>query len=211
MGRVAEEDALLERVAVPPRERQPVGKAARSRRVVAADVGDDAEEVEGARRRGRGRRVGGPPRERASRAPPRDSRITGRVNKALQVSEILSPFLPWARECIDERLNGILVNWYDPDLGHYIGRHRDSTRGVLHGSPIVTVSFGGERDSSTPASLVEGRMLDFKAEDSAAFVMPWQTNTTYTHEVPPMKGVSSRRISVTLRICLNLTALRPSI
>ena len=61
------------------------------------------------------------------------------------MSPILEPFLTWAKEAIDGRLNGVLVNWYDGSLGHYIGRHRDSRVNMVSGAPIVTISFGEER------------------------------------------------------------------
>ena len=50
------------------------------------------------------------------------------ANRALPVPSSLKPFLEWSQNDLDSRLNGILLNWYDGALGHYIGRHRDSSR-----------------------------------------------------------------------------------
>lgn len=55
-----------------------------------------------------------------------DYRYTGRTNAALPVPTDLVPFLGWARRAVNDRLNGLLLNWYDGDLGHYTGPHRDS-------------------------------------------------------------------------------------
>jgi len=74
-----------------------------------------------------------------------DYHYTGRVNSALPTPSLLSLFLAWAKEAIDDRLNGILVNWYDLSLGHYIGKHRDSRANMFAGSPIVTISLGTGR------------------------------------------------------------------
>ena len=48
-------------------------------------------------------------------------------------------------DTVDDRLNGLLLNWYDGRLGHYIGKHRDSRVNMIHGAPIVTISLGEER------------------------------------------------------------------
>lgn len=127
-----------------------------------------------------------------------DYRYTGRVNRALPVPPRLTPLLEWARGLVDERLNGILVNWYDGSLGHYIGRHRDSAAGMIKGVPIVTVSFGEERVFRLRPYRGEGRR-DFPARDGRVFVMPYETNLAWTHEVPRARKSTGRRISVTLR------------
>jgi len=123
---------------------------------------------------------------------------TGRVNRALPVPPILRPLLTWARGRIDERLNSLLVNWYDGSLGHYIGRHRDSTKEMIDGVPIVTVSLGEERVFRLRPYRGEGRR-DFPARDGSVFVMPYEMNRAWTHEVPHARKALGERISVTLR------------
>ena len=59
--------------------------------------------------------------------------------------EELLPVLEWSRSEIHDGLNGVLLNWYDGTLGHYIGKHRDSTTNMVSGTPIVTVSLGEAR------------------------------------------------------------------
>src|SRR4051812_11899242 len=41
-----------------------------------------------------------------------DYRFSGQVSKALPIPELLAPLLVWAKNEIDERLNGVLLNWY---------------------------------------------------------------------------------------------------
>lgn len=122
----------------------------------------------------------------------------GRVNSALPVPELLVPVFHWATENIDARLNGILLNWYDGKLGHYIGRHRDSTVDLVPNSPIVTVSLGDTRHFRLRRMGQPG-FRDFVAEDRAVFVMPSDTNRNWTHEVPASTKHQGRRISITLR------------
>ncbi|MFK7934561.1 MAG: alpha-ketoglutarate-dependent dioxygenase AlkB [Saprospiraceae bacterium] len=127
-----------------------------------------------------------------------DYAYTGRVNKALPVPEILYPLLQWAQTEIDERLNGILLDWYDGDLKHYIGKHRDSTTNMVDSAPIVTISLGNERTFRLRPYQAEGK-FDFNAPDGQVFVMPYITNQAFTHEVPHFGKNKGRRISVTIR------------
>lgn len=127
----------------------------------------------------------------------RDYRYTGQVNKADPVPPILEPLLRWGQS-ISESLNGVLVNWYDGALGHYIGKHRDSRSGLVPGTPIVTISFGEERTFRLRPHKGDGK-IDFAATNGAVFIMPWMTNLAWTHEVPNSSRNRSRRISITLR------------
>src|SRR5690242_2852393 len=56
-----------------------------------------------------------------------DYHYTGNTNPGLPVTPIMTPFLAWAQRTLEPSLNGLLFNWYDGALGHYIGPHRDST------------------------------------------------------------------------------------
>jgi alkylated DNA repair dioxygenase AlkB len=132
----------------------------------------------------------------------RDYQYAGRVNRGLPIPVSIEPLLGWGQSNIDGRLNGILVNWYDGALGHYIGKHRDSASNMVPGTPIVTISFGEERvfrlrnwSPKKPAN----QPIDFPTGNGSVFVMPWETNLAFTHEVPHSRKKSGRRISMTLR------------
>lgn len=129
----------------------------------------------------------------------RDYRYTGRTNAALPVSDELAPYSRWARDLIDGRLNGILVNWYDGGLGHYIGKHRDSRVDLIEGAPIVTISLGDERVFRLRRWKAVGPPVDFAATHGAVFIMPFATNLAWTHEVQRSARHTGRRISITLR------------
>jgi len=130
-----------------------------------------------------------------------DYHYTGRTNAALPVAADLEPFRDWARRVIDDRLNGLLLNWYDGELGHYIGPHHDSVKDMVRGAPIVTVSFGEERVFRLTHP---GWKLtrDFPAEAGTVFVMPYDTNRVWKHAVPKFARYRGRRISLTLRAFL---------
>ncbi len=112
-----------------------------------------------------------------------DYHYTGRTNKALPVPPLLEPLIRWPQEIIDGRLHGMLLNWYDGTLNHYIGKHRDSTKDMVQGAPIVTVSLGEEHIFRLRPWKGSGKR-DIAASRGTVFVMPFDTNLHWTHEVP---------------------------
>ena len=67
-----------------------------------------------------------------------------------------------------------------------------------NGAPIVTVSLGQDRVFRLRPWKGKG-FRDFDAENGTVFVMPYNTNQAWTHEVPKAKRFQGRRISVTFR------------
>jgi alkylated DNA repair dioxygenase AlkB len=129
-----------------------------------------------------------------------DYRFSQIVNAGLPIPPLLKPCLDWACGAIDRRLNGLLLNWYDGALGHYIGAHRDSTDSMIDGAPIVTISYGGTRSFRLRPWKKRGAgFKDFAAPHGTVFILPYDTNLTWTHEVPRTKAQTDRRISITMR------------
>jgi alkylated DNA repair dioxygenase AlkB len=127
-----------------------------------------------------------------------DYHYTGRTNLALPIPPILEPLHAWARCAVDARLCGLLLNWYDGQLGHYIGPHHDSTKSMVRGASIVTVSLGEERIfrlTRPPRKVAR----DFLAQNGTVFIMPFNTNLVWKHAVPKLARYRGRRISITLR------------
>ena len=128
----------------------------------------------------------------------RNYRFSGITSPAVTVPDILAPYLQWVREMVDERLNGLLLNWYQADRGHYIGSHHDDARDLLPGSPIVTISIGDARVFRLRVPNKKGS-IDHEATHGTVFVMPWDTNRAVKHEVPRSAAAQGRRISITAR------------
>ena len=128
-------------------------------------------------------------------------RFSGQTSYLLPVPAILEPVLAWCRSAINPGLNGLLLNWYDGQLGHYIGRHRDSTHNLVPKSGIVTVSFGEERVFRLRPwpHQPDAAPSDFRTADGSVFILPWTTNRSFTHEVTASKRLTGRRISITIR------------
>ena len=128
----------------------------------------------------------------------RNYNYSGARNNALPITPELQRVLNWSQEQIDPRLNGLLLNWYDGKLGHYIGAHRDDTRDLQDDSPIVTISLGEERVFRMRPYQGSG-FRDLIVRDGDVVIVPADTNRHYTHEVPRFKRYAGRRISITLR------------
>ncbi len=124
--------------------------------------------------------------------------FSGAESAALPVPPPLVPLLDWSRTTVDARYNGVLLNWYDGALGHYISAHRDSRRNLVAGAPIVTISLGEERVFRLRPYRGKG-FTDLETRDGDVFVMPWATNLAWTHELPRFRRYRGRRISVTVR------------
>lgn len=130
-----------------------------------------------------------------------DYHFSGAVSRALSIPLLLDPLLTWIRNSIDDRLNGLLVNWYDGLFKHHIGRHRDSTINMVLGAPIVTVSFGETRIFRLRPwrSPDKAKRMDFQVSNGSVLVMPYETNLAFTHEVPASAKRRGKRVSVTIR------------
>lgn len=134
---------------------------------------------------------------RRQRAYGRDYAFSGNVAQAHPTPELLAKFLAWSRG-VDLQLNGLLVNWYDAEFKERIGRHRDETRGLVEGTPIVTISLGAPRTFRLREFRGEAQR-DLTVENGTVVVVPWITNKRWTHEVPHFARDAGRRISITLR------------
>lgn len=117
---------------------------------------------------------------------------------ALPTPNLLRPYWNWVRQTLDDRLNGILVSWYDGQQGHYIGKHRDSTQNMVKGAPIVTISLGQERVFRLRPWKGKGYQ-DFPLHHGTVMVLPYATNQAWTHEVPPFKAYRGKRMAIAFR------------
>ena len=128
----------------------------------------------------------------------KDYQYSGSRNNAQSIPGLLVPYLDWVKKAIDPRLDALLLNWYDGQLGHYIGKHRDSTQGMVPHSPIVTISFGEQRTFRMRPWKGKG-FVDFNVHNGSIIILPYTTNQAWTHEVPASKKLLGRRVSITLR------------
>jgi len=69
---------------------------------------------------------------------------------------------------------------------------------MVPGAPIVTISLGDRRVFRLRPWKGRG-VRDFEVANGTVIVMPYDTNLTWTHEVPGRAQDRGRRISLTLR------------
>lgn len=153
-----------------------------------------------------------------------DYSFTGQVAKAKPVGDV--PFfgeLLRELQTVDNRLNSILVNWYDAAAGHYMGAHSDDERQLTPRAPIVSISLcsaGHSRrfrltpkpthksDAYFPNSTgwrdatAEGLVI--RLRDGDLLVMGGDCQGTHKHEVLKPTGrvpgeKEGRRINLTFR------------
>jgi len=87
----------------------------------------------------------------------------------------------------------------DGKLGHKIGAHRDAEKDLTALVPIVTISFGEKRNFRLRRMEGAKDVHDVEVTNNTALILPYNTNTAFTHEVPASKKLLGRRISVTIR------------
>ena len=127
----------------------------------------------------------------------KDYYFSNQISEALSIPDLLQPYLDWSKQ-FNSAYNGLLLNWYDSDLKHYIGKHRDSEVGLVNGSHIITISIGADR-------LLRMREVGQKGFDDLLIgngdvvVIPWSTNKKFTHEIPYLSRYPGKRISITIR------------
>ena len=94
----------------------------------------------------------------------------------------------------------MLLNFYNGS-GDYIGQHHDKTKGLITETPIVTISFGETRIFRLTKWRGKEKIgqHDFPAPEGRVFVMPWDTNKAWKHEVVKRTRYHGHRISVTIR------------
>ncbi len=121
-------------------------------------------------------------------------------------SSIITPkiFLDFLKTCqqkISPKLNGILVNWYNPQ--DYIGFHSDDEKKLIQDEPIITLTLledpSEQRKFRLKSNTDNGHNKDIKLGHGDILVMGGSTQSTHKHSVPKSTKYSSRRISITLR------------
>ena len=136
---------------------------------------------------------------RWDRAYGKDYPFSNQVADAHPIPDVMKSYLNWANNFIDARLNGLFVNWHDGQLKHYHGKHRDSTTGLVHQTPILTISLGEERVFRMRHYPKGNPKHDFVLRNGDFIVIPWDTNQNWTHEIPKFARYKGRRISITMR------------
>tara|TARA_Y100000389_G_C17465374_1_gene525007 strand:+ start:2727 stop:3287 length:561 start_codon:yes stop_codon:yes gene_type:complete len=134
---------------------------------------------------------------RLQQAYGRDYAFAGTVSKSLPIPEELDSIIKAMSQRYNTQYNSLLVNWYR-DGNDYIGHHSDNEKQLCETTPVITISFGAERDFVLKNKLTKKTMTT-TLKNNSVFVMGGTCQKTHTHSIPKRKRVTSPRISVTLR------------
>lgn len=128
----------------------------------------------------------------------RSYHFSGVDHEAVPIPEEILPFLEFARDLTGCQYNGVLVNWYE-DGNQYISKHRDNEKGLVAGSPIVSITLGHSNRVFRIRDNTGKIVLDKVLYDKDVFVMGGKFQNEYTHEIPKTKKVKYPRINITIR------------
>ncbi len=138
---------------------------------------------------------------RWNRAYLKDYSFSGKNHKTSE--ETPEPFekvLKFFQKTVSEKLNGILVNWYEP-LDH-IGMHSDDETDLRKGEPIITLVLMEDPQATRTFRLVpkgDGEQKNYELGHGDVLIMGGNTQKTHKHGVPIRKRNNSKRISITFR------------
>lgn len=99
---------------------------------------------------------------------------------------------------VEARPTFMLINRY-PNGKSYISPHSDSERGLVPGLPIVSLTFGAERDFQVYRKGKSCVAKTFVLHHGSLLNMSWAFNERWKHGVPKRAGVLSERWNLTFR------------
>jgi alkylated DNA repair dioxygenase AlkB len=132
-------------------------------------------------------------------------RFTGVDHSGLPIEHpFFLALLEYANRNFNGEFNQIFVNWYG-DGFDYIGPHSDNEKTHVDGAPILSFSYGEERDfyvRGRKGTVSENFSIDFKMPHNSLIVMCGDTQKQSKHSVPKRtskKNPLGRRINITVR------------
>ena len=96
--------------------------------------------------------------------------------------------------------NFVLINRY-ANGDDYIGYHTDDEKDLSEESPIISVTFGAERDFKFKNKKTD-EVVDIVLHHGSCLGMMYPTNKYWKHSLPKRKNIKSPRINLTFRTIL---------
>jgi alkylated DNA repair dioxygenase AlkB len=122
--------------------------------------------------------------------------FNGSPSKQLEVTPPeIKNLLTHIQDKISKDINGILVNWYNPE--DYISYHSDSEKQLDIKHPIITVTLGEEKRKFVLKN--DNSKHEYFLGHGDIFIMGGDTQKTHKHGLPRSKKYTERRISLTFR------------
>ena len=123
----------------------------------------------------------------------RSYNFSGVNHVALDIPDIILPYLHFVNNLGYGEFNQILINWYENGL-HYIGSHSDDTTQLKKNSPIISISIGAERIFRFRSKITKKTVLDISLSDGIIVVMGGECQKDFKHEIPKITGEKALKI-----------------
>jgi len=115
----------------------------------------------------------------------------------IEIKDKVENYLRNKKIITTEKINFVLINLY-VDGSNYIGYHRDDEKDLKTGLPIVSVSFGAERDFLL-RNRKKKETVKVTLKNGSLLVMSWKTNNEWYHSIPKRANVTKPRFNLTFR------------
>ena len=124
---------------------------------------------------------------------------SGQKRELLNMTKSLQEINDKLKEKYNVEFNCVLCNYYE-DGEAYIGYHSDNEKDIDQTKPIISLSFGGERDFCIKDNETK-KVIKYKLENKSLLYMGKNTQKYYQHSLPKRKK-SEPRINLTFRVLL---------
>lgn len=101
-------------------------------------------------------------------------------------------------ECIGERFNSVLLNWYR-DGSDSLSWHSDNEKELGVDPTIASASFGATRDFLVRRKDDNSKRLAFKLKHGSLLVMMGEMQRFWEHAIPKRKSLMQSRFNLTFR------------
>ena len=132
-----------------------------------------------------------------------DFAYSGIPLEALEWTETIGEIRKALEQRCSVKLNSVLANWYRTGLDK-MGWHSDDEKQMCPVSPIVSLSFGASRKMQFKSKIKSNsERLCILLEHGDVLVMYPPTQEKLKHCIPMMRKVTTDRLNLTFRHCLN--------
>lgn len=129
-------------------------------------------------------------------------KFSGITMPAKPIPTYLQPYMQYFSSLYNVNFNMCLLNFYE-DGNHYIGMHSDNEKQLVKKTPIITITFLEDETQPRKFVIQNKKTKEKKVimlENNCYFTMGGNHQDIFKHGIPIQKKISTKRISVTLRV-----------
>jgi len=119
------------------------------------------------------------------------------ISKSIPFTKLLSKYLIFVNK-LDNNSNMALVNWYNNGK-EYIGWHSDDEKQIKKCTPIISITFGAERDFQIREKKNKKNKISIKLQNNSYLIMGGDFQDEFQHQLPRRLKCKEKRINITFR------------